>query len=72
MIIRKNKKSHLKRNMFFDGSVDVARYDVVKYPQIEKITDKQLGFFWRPEEVDVSKDKKDFDNLTQHEQHIFT
>ena len=71
-ILSKNKKSHLERNMFFDESVDIARYDQVKYPQIEKITDKQLGFFWRPEEVDVSKDKKDFHELTEHEQHIFT
>jgi len=71
-ILKKNKKSHLERNMFFDESVDIARYDQVKYPQIEKITDKQLGFFWRPEEVDVSKDKKDFHELTPHEQHIFT
>jgi len=71
-ILTKNKKSHLERNMFFDESVDIARYDQVKYPQIEKITDKQLGFFWRPEEVDVSKDKKDFHELTEHEQHIFT
>ena len=71
-VLKKNKKSHLTRNMFFDDSVDVARYDQVKYPQIEKITDKQLGFFWRPEEVDVSKDKKDFHDLTEHEQHIFT
>ena len=71
-ILTKNKKSHLERNMFFDESVDIARYDQVKYPQIEKITDKQLGFFWRPEEVDVSKDKKDFHELTPHEQHIFT
>jgi len=71
-ILKKNKKSHLERNMFFDESVDIARYDQVKYPQLEKITDKQLGFFWRPEEVDVSKDKKDFYELTPHEQHIFT
>ncbi len=71
-VLKKNKKSHLKRNMFFDEGVDIARYDQVKYPNIEKITDKQLGFFWRPEEVDVSKDKKDFHDLTAHEQHIFT
>jgi len=58
--------------MFFDEGVDVARFDQVKYPQIDKITEKQLGFFWRPEEVDVSKDKKDFHELTPHEQHIFT
>jgi len=71
-VLEKNKKSHLTRNMFFDSGVDIARYDQVKYPQLEKITDKQLGFFWRPEEVDVSKDKKDFGDLTAHEKHIFT
>ena len=65
-------KPHLESNMFFDGSVDIARYDVVKYPQYEKITDKQLGFFWRPEEVDLSKDRSDFHALNKHEQHIFT
>ena len=58
-ILHKNKKSHLEKNMFLDEPVDVARYDQLKYPQIDKITEKQLGFFWRPEEVDVSKDKKD-------------
>ena len=44
----------------------------MKYKQFDKLTDKQLGFFWRPEEVDVSKDSQDFKNLTEHEQHIFT
>ena len=68
----KNKKLHTERKMFFDGDVEVARYDVVKYPQIEKITDKQLGFFWRPEEVDILRDANDFDLLTEQEQHIFT
>jgi len=71
-ILKKSKKSHLHKNMFLDESVDIQRFDVVKYPQIEKITEKQLGFFWRPEEVDISKDKKDFDGLTEHEKHIFT
>ena len=72
MILKKNKKSHLEKNMFLDEGVDVQRFDILKYPALDKITEKQLGFFWRPEEVDVSKDKKDFDSLTQHEQHIFT
>ena len=71
-ILKKNKKSHLVKGMFLDEGVDIARYDQVRYPNIEKITEKQLGFFWRPEEVDVSKDKKDFNALTEHEQHIFT
>ena len=70
--MKKGTKSHLDKMMFLDESVDIARYDTVKYPNIDKITDKQLGFFWRPEEVDVSKDKKDFDSLDEHEQHIFT
>jgi len=72
MILKKNKKSHLKKKMFLDEGVDIQRFDILKYPALDKITEKQLGFFWRPEEVDVSKDKKDFDNLTTHEQHIFT
>ena len=72
MILKKSKKTHLVKNMFLDEPVDVARYDQVKYPAIEKLVDKQIGFFWRPEEVDVSKDKKDFNELSPHEQHIFT
>jgi len=66
------KVSHLERNMFFDESVDIARYDEVKYPGYEKLTDKMLGFFWRPNEIDVTKDKAEFRDLTEHEQHIFT
>jgi len=65
-------KSHLQRTCFFDESVGVARYDKVRYPAFEKLTDKQLGFFWRPTEVELSKDSKDFKNLTDHEKHIFT
>ena len=71
-VLKKNKKSHLAKMMFLDEAVDIQRYDEMKYPQMDKITDKQLGFFWRPEEVDISKDKKDFDSLTDHEKHIFT
>ena len=70
----KNKKHHTKAKMFLDpsGGVNVQRFDVVKYKQFEKLTEKQLGFFWRPEEVDILKDAKDFKDLTDFEQHIFT
>jgi ribonucleoside-diphosphate reductase beta chain len=44
----------------------------LKYKQFDQLTDKQLGFFWRPEEVDIYQDAKDFKALTEHEQHIFT
>ena len=71
-VFKVNEKSSLSRTMFFDGGVDIARYDTLKYRQFEKLTDKQLGFFWRPEEVDVMRDAKDFKELTPFEQHIFT
>ena len=71
-VFLKRDKSHLSSMMFFDGSVDIARYDSVKYPTLDKMTDKQLGFFWRPEEIDVSKDRSDFAKLSDHEKHIFT
>ncbi len=65
-------KHHTENMAFLDEGLGMQRYDVVKYKQLDKLTDKQLGFFWRPEEVDVSKDSKDFKDLTDHEQHIFT
>ena len=57
--------------MFFGETVNVARYDRQKYPIFEKLIEKQLSFFWRPEEVDLSRDRKDFIALPEHEQHIF-
>lgn len=57
---------------FLGSPVNIARYDKQRYSIFEKLTDKQLGFFWRPEEVDISRDSKDFKSLTDHEKHIFT
>lgn len=60
-----------KEPMFFGRSVNVARYDRQKYPFFEKLIEKQLSFFWRPEEVDLSTDRKDFMQMPEHEKHIF-
>ena len=70
----KNKSDHTKAKMFLDdnGGMGMQRFDTLKYKQFDKITDKQLGFFWRPEEVDILRDAKDFKDLSAHEQHIFT
>ena len=70
----KNKQDHTKAKAFLDpsGGVTIQRYDMLKYKQFDKLTDKQLGFFWRPEEVDVLKDANDFKLLTENEKHIFT
>ena len=69
-----NKQDHTKAKAFLDpsGGVTIQRYDMLKYKQFDKLTDKQLGFFWRPEEVDVLKDANDFKLLTENERHIFT
>ena len=69
-----NKTKHTEALAFLDpsGGVSLQRYDTLKYRQFDKLTDKQLGFFWRPEEIDVLRDAKDFKDLTNFEQHIFT
>lgn len=68
-----NAKSYdaTKEPMFFGHNVNVARYDRQKHPIFEKLIEKQLSFFWRPEEVDLSTDRKDFMQMPEHEQHIF-
>jgi ribonucleoside-diphosphate reductase beta chain len=69
-----NKADHTKVTAFLDpsGGPTIQRYDTLKYKSFDKLTEKQLGFFWRPEEIDIYQDAKDFKSLTVHEQHIFT
>ena len=69
-----NRTDHTKVKMFLDpsGGPTIQRYDQLKYKSFDKLTDSQLGFFWRPEEVDIYQDAKDFKALTDHEKHIFT
>lgn len=67
-------KDHVKNLAFLDdsGTTTVARYDRMKYRVFDRLTEEQLSFFWRPQEIDLGKDSKDFRALTPHEQHIFT
>ena len=58
--------------MFFGSPLSIARYDKQKYSIFEKLTEKQQGFFWRPSEVDLLRDSKDFKSLSNYEKHIFT
>ncbi len=69
-----NQKSFdfMQQPMFFGESVNVARFDQQKHKKFEQLTEKQLSFFWRPEEINVSKDASDFKALDAHEKHIFT
>lgn len=65
------KNDQLKEPMFFGQNVNVARYDQQRYPIFEKLIEKQLSFFWRPEEIDVTRDRIDYEGLPEHEKHIF-
>ncbi|ELB2104183.1 ribonucleoside-diphosphate reductase class Ia beta subunit [Vibrio sp. ES.051] len=65
------KNDQLKEPMFFGQNVNVSRYDQQKFSVFEKLIEKQLSFFWRPEEVDVSTDRIDYQKLPDHEKHIF-
>ena len=73
-VLNQSSRSHLSATAFLDiaGGVGMQRYDTLKYKQFDKLTEKQLGFFWLPTEVDLNKDSKDFKDLTAYEQHIFT
>ena len=61
-----------KQPMFFGKPLGVQRYDSYKYPIFEKLTVQQLGYFWRPEEVSLQKDRGDYQTLRPEQKHIYT
>ena len=61
----------LQEPMFFGAPVNVARYDQQKHHIFERLIEKQLSFFWRPEEIDLSRDRIDFQKFSEAEKHIF-
>ena len=61
-----------KQPMFFGKPLGIQRYDSYKYPVFEKLTTQQLGYFWRPEEVSLQKDRADYQLLRPEQKHIYT
>ena len=61
-----------KQPMFFGKPLGIQRYDSYKYPAFENLTKSQLGYFWRPEEVSLQKDRGDYQQLRPEQKHIFT
>ena len=61
-----------KQPMFFGKPLGVQRYDSYKYPVFDKLTTQQLGYFWRPEEVSLQKDRGDYQTLSSEQKHIYT
>tara|TARA_B100000941_G_scaffold124920_1_gene88342 strand:- start:337 stop:1491 length:1155 start_codon:yes stop_codon:yes gene_type:complete len=71
-VFNKEKNNTNQSPMFFGPPLGVQRYDGAKYPVFDKLTNQQLGYFWRPEEVSLQKDRSDFATLNDTQKHIFT
>lgn len=71
-VFNSNHVDTKKQPMFFGAPLGVQRYDSYKYPIFEKLTQQQLGYFWRPEEVSLQKDRADYQTLRPEQKHIFT
>ena len=71
-VFNKEKIDFTKQSMFFGEDLAVQRYDTFKYPIFDKLSQQQLGYFWRPEEVSLQKDRNDYNELTAEQKFIFT
>ena len=71
-VFNSNKVDTKTQPMFFGQPLGVQRYDSYKYPTFDRLTQQQLGYFWRPEEVSLQKDRADYANLRPEQKHIFT
>jgi ribonucleoside-diphosphate reductase beta chain len=71
-VFNREKVDFTKQNMFFGADGNTQRYDVFKHPVFDKLNQTMLGYFWRPEEVSLQKDRADFQNFRPEQKHIFT
>ena len=71
-VFNRNEVDWSKEPMFFGEDQSLQRYDVFKHPQFDKLNQTMLGYFWRPEEVSLQKDRSDYANFRPEQKHIFT
>jgi ribonucleoside-diphosphate reductase beta chain len=71
-VFNQNKVDFTKEHMFFGEDMNNQRYDVFRHPIFDKLTQTMLGYFWRPEEVSLQKDRADYANFRPEQKHIFT
>ncbi len=71
-VFNEKKVDTKKQPMFFGAPLGMQRYDEYKYPDFDKLTQTQLGYFWRPEEVSLQKDRADYKTLNAQQKHIYT
>ena len=71
-VFNKDKVDFTKQPMFFGEALNAQRFDTFRYPVFDKLTQTQLGYFWRPEEVSLQKDRSDYMNFREEQKFIFT
>jgi len=71
-VFNERKVNTTKQPMFFGAPLGMQRYDEYKYPDFDKLTQTHLGYFWRPEEVSLQKDRADYKTLNEQQKHIYT
>jgi len=71
-VFNQNQVDAKTQPMFFGKPLGIQRYDTYKYPIFEKLTQQQLGYFWKPEEISLQKDRSDYQKLRPEQKHIFT
>ena len=71
-VFNRNAVNTTKQYMFFGAPLSVQRYDQYRFPTFDRLTQQQLGYFWRPEEVSLQKDRADYGQLNELQKHIFT
>ena len=62
----------MSQPLFLGKDLGVQRYDIVKYPIFKDLDSKQMMNFWRPEEIELKKDRGDFKEMSDNEKFIFT
>ena len=70
-VFNKNNVDFRKNKIFFGEELNTQRFDEFKYPIFDKLTQRQLGFFLRPEEVSLQKDRSDYQQSTDAQKHIY-
>ena len=71
-VFNRNEVDFTKQPMFFGEDQNTQRYDLFKYPEMDKLNQRMLGYFWRPEEISLQKDRADFQTFRPEQKHIFT
>ena len=71
-VFNRSNVDFAKQPMFFGEDQNTQRFDIYKYPIFDKLTQTQLGYFWRPEEISLQKDRSDYAQFRPEQKHIFT